>query len=96
MAGPMMIIVPGSRSKKRVEYPSIMNFEGKSASGAKDICDFFDCIERKFVEDVRILTYAGSDFPFDSLQFTFTEVKSDLLDLDDDKSPGFDGLSPRW
>jgi hypothetical protein len=76
--------------KKRVGHPSVMNFEGQSESGAKDICDLFvDFIERTYV---WIPSDPGPDFvteqlPFGSLQFIITIVESVLLDLHDSKGP---------
>jgi hypothetical protein len=42
-----------SKTKKRVEYTLVMNFEGQSASEAKDLCGFFaDFIELTHAENV--------------------------------------------
>jgi hypothetical protein len=39
----------------RVGYPSVMNFEGQSVVGAKDICNLFaDFIKRTYAENVQV------------------------------------------
>jgi hypothetical protein len=68
-----------------------MNFEGQSASGAKDVCDLSAI--------VWILSDLGSGFDSEDVsigyfQFTVTEMRSVLLDLDDDKGADPDGVSP--
>jgi hypothetical protein len=72
---------------------------GQSASDAKDICDLFaDFIERTYAEDVCTIG-SGSELrewgrTFNSFQFTITEVKSALLDLDDRKCPNPNNVLP--
>jgi hypothetical protein len=40
--------------KKRVDYPSVMHFEGRLASGLDDICNLFaDFIQRTYAESIE-------------------------------------------
>jgi Reverse transcriptase (RNA-dependent DNA polymerase)/Endonuclease-reverse transcriptase len=86
--------------KKRVGYPSVMHFEGRSASGPEDICDLFaDFIQRTYADDVWMPSDPGpdvvqNDSPFGALQFTVDEVLSVLQDLDVNKGAGPDGIPP--
>jgi hypothetical protein len=77
--------------KKRVNYPSVMHFAGRLASGPDDICNLFaDFIQRTYADD---LSDPGPDLVqdnprFDALQFTVDEVQSVLLELDFSKGTG--------
>jgi hypothetical protein len=76
----------------RVGYPSVINFEGPAASGAKDLCDLlWGCIGAVGSESV-VRTTLTEDVPFGSFQFTIIEVEIALCDLDDDKGPDPDNV----
>jgi hypothetical protein len=84
--------------KKRVGYPSVMNFEGQSGSGSQKICDLFaGLIEWTYMDKPWMPSHPGPDDvsdepPFGSLQFTVLEVLNGILDLDTNKGPGRDGV----
>jgi hypothetical protein len=52
--------------KKRVGYPSVMNFEGKSGSGSQEIGDLFArLIERTYANELWLLSDPGPDYVSD-------------------------------
>jgi hypothetical protein len=76
--------------KKRVDYPSVMHFEGRLASGLDDICNLFaDFIQRTYADDLPDLMQDNP--PFGALQFTVDELQNLLLELDVSKGAGPDG-----
>jgi hypothetical protein len=77
--------------KKRVDYPSIMNFDGQSGLGSQEICDLFVFfMERTYADEKWV--------PSDprSFHFTFLKVLKALLDyyIDSYKGPGPDSVPP--
>jgi hypothetical protein len=84
--------------KKRVGYPSVMNFDGQSGSGSQEICDLFaGFIERTYADEPWVPSDPGpgdvsDETPFGSLQFTVLKVLNALLDLHSTKGPGPDGV----
>jgi hypothetical protein len=77
--------------RKRVGYPSVMNFEGRLASDPVEICDLFvEFIQRTYTDDFWVPSDPGpehvlDDSPFGALQFTSDEVESVSQDLDVNK-----------
>jgi hypothetical protein len=81
--------------KKRVGYPSVMNFEGQLASRSQEIFDLI--IEGTYANEPCVPSDLGpydvsEEPPFGSLQFTVLEVLNALLNLDSNKGPGPDGV----
>jgi hypothetical protein len=75
-------------SKKGSE--SLMILEDQSASGSQKICDLF----AKFIKWTYVDWVVNDEPPFSRLHFTVLEVKSTLLELDNSKFPGADGVPP--
>jgi hypothetical protein len=86
--------------KKRVGYPSVINFEGQSRLESQEICNLFArFMERTYANEPWVPSDPGPDYvsdepPFGSLQFTVSEVLNALLDLDSNKGSGPDGVPP--
>jgi hypothetical protein len=74
--------------KKRVDYPSVMHFESRLASGSEEICDLFaEFIQRTYTDDIWVPfdlspKHVPDDPPFGALQFTSDEVESILQHMD--------------
>jgi hypothetical protein len=77
-----------------------MSFEDRSASGSQGICDLFaKFIELTYVDDSWVPSSPRPDLvngepPIGSLQFTISEVKNALLQLDSSKGLSPDGVTP--
>jgi hypothetical protein len=84
--------------KKRVGFPSVMNFEGQSGSESQEICDLFaKFMKGTYANDPWVPSDLGPDdvrdeLPFGPLQFTVLEVLNALLDLDSNKGPSPDDV----
>jgi hypothetical protein len=86
-----------SKKKKRVDYPSVMIFEDRPASGSQGARDFFaEFIKRTSVDDswIQVVSQARScEWRADEPPFGL-EVEIALLKLDSSKGPGPDGVPP--
>jgi hypothetical protein len=68
-----------------------MNFEGQSAFGAKDVCDLSAIV---WISSDLGPGFDSEDVSIGSFQFTFTELESVLLDLENERGADPDGVPP--